>query len=166
MPVAFLGSLDSLSTIPGIGDGVKYFSENVSPTVRGILQAYLPVIVLVLFNLILPWLIRLFARKSGTMTDSDTDEAMMTMLFVFFFMTQVVLQAAFRWFVPVSCDYQDPKKETIFMLIVAIVSPQGGYWYALVISSPLLSVWLDALLLGPYFVSMFWVLALSAEKLR
>ena len=156
VPVAFLGSLDSLSTIPGIGDGVKYFSENVSPTVRGILQAYLPVIVLVLFNLILPWLIRLFARKSGTMTDSDTDEAMMTMLFVFFFMTQVVLQAALQGgLFQLAAIIQDPKKETIFMLIVAIVSPQGGYWYALVISSALLSVWLDALLLGPYFVSMF-----------
>ena len=42
VPVAFFGSLDSLATVPVVGQVFQAFSDRVSVTIRGILQAYLP----------------------------------------------------------------------------------------------------------------------------
>ena len=154
IPVGFLGSLENLTSLPGIGPAFGVLVREIPPTILGIITAYLPVIVLAIFNIVLPMMIRFFVVMGGSMTAMDTENGVMFQMYIFLVMTGVVIQAALQGgLFQLAGVITDPTQEAIFALIVAIVSPQGGYWYAKVIGAGCLSMWLQALLLGPIIIS-------------
>jgi hypothetical protein len=155
VPVALLGSLDSLAAMPSpVGPIFVTFTKNIPVTVRGTLQAYLPVIVLVIFNIVLPSMIRAFARMKGHATQRDVESSSLKMLSTFMVMTGVVMQAVLQGgLFQLSAVVQNPTQEAVVAMIIAIVSPQGGYWYATTLTAAFLSTFLNALLLGPVIVS-------------
>ena len=149
VPVGFLGSLDSLATLPApIGPFFSKFTKALPVTVRGTLQAYLPVIVLAVFNIVLPSLVRAFAVKKGAATKAQVEKSSLRMLSTFMVMTGVVMQAALQGGLSqLAAVIQRPSQEAVVAIIIAVVSPQGGYWYAKLLSAAFLSTFLNALLL-------------------
>ena len=154
IPVGFLGSLESLASLPGIGPAFGSLVREIPSTILGILTAYLPVIVLAIFNIVLPMIIRFFVVFGGSRTASETENGIMVQMYIFLVMTGVVIQAALQGgLFQLAGVISNPTKDAVFALIVGIVSPQGGYWYAQVIGAGCLSMWLMSLQLGPIIVS-------------
>lgn len=168
IPVAFLGSLDNLATLPVIGVAFEAFSEALSPTVRGIVQAYLPVIVLVIFNIFLPAIIRLFVFVGGITKGQVMDTSTIVMFFIFQLMSGLVIQAAIQGGLSQLANViADPNRETIMQMIVSICSPTGGYWFAFMISAASPAALIPLLDLGPLITSKIFVkLAKRQEAYR
>jgi hypothetical protein len=166
VPVGFLGSLENLAGLPGIGGPFAVLVANVPPTILGILTAYLPTIVLTVFNILLPALFRFFGRLGGLKTSDAETRSVILMCAVFSIMSGIVIQAALQGGLSqLAGVISSPNSDTIIALIIAVVSPQGGYWYAFLISAACLGNILKLLVLGPVIVSkIFGKLASRQES--
>lgn len=154
IPVAFLGSLDSLATLPGIGPVFEGFVNSLPVTLRGILSAYLPTIVITVFNILLPVIIRLFARVGGVRTMNAMNSSALWMYFIFTLMSGIIIQAAIQGGLgQLAALLVNPTRDTVFAFVIAIVSPSGGYWYAFLITAGCLATYLKLLLLAPLILS-------------
>eukprot|EP00744_Colponema_vietnamica_P002790 GILI01004349.1.p1 GENE.GILI01004349.1~~GILI01004349.1.p1 ORF type:complete len:994 (+),score=247.21 GILI01004349.1:50-2983(+) len=153
VPVAFLGSMSSLASVPGIGPAFQAIIKALPVTLVGILTAYLPVIVLAIFNIVLPMIIRFFVLTGGSMTSLETDHGVMLEMYLFLVLTGVVFQAALQGGISqLGTIIADPSQDVIFAFVTAIISPKGGYWFASVIGAGCLSMWINALWIGPFIV--------------
>jgi hypothetical protein len=166
VPVGFLGNLQNLENLPGVGPAFAGAFSVVPSTLMGIFTAYLPVILIVVFNLLLPTIFRFFARLGGLKHEDREAKTVLLMCAIFSIMTGIVMQAAlqggFSQFVKLVTD---PSGEAVRALIVAIVSPAGGYWFAYLISAACLGAGLRFLLLGPLIKSIiFGKMAKRQEK--
>jgi hypothetical protein len=154
IPVGFLGSLENLAGLPGVGPPFAWLVRNIPVTLLGILTAYLPTIVITVFNILLPALFRFFGRLGGLKTVEAETRSVILMCAVFSIMSGIVVQAALQGGLSqLAGVISDPNQDTIIALIIAIVSPQGGYWYAYLISAACLGNILKLLLLGPFIMS-------------
>ena len=157
VPVGFLGSLDSLATLPGIGPTFALFTKSVPVVIRGILQSYLPVIVLAIFNIVLPALMRIFAFLAGARTKGAEDSSVVLLNFVFRVMSGIVIQAALQGgLAQLGALIANPTQESAFALVVAIVSPQGGYWFAFIATAGFLGAYLNLLELLPVLFAVLF----------
>lgn len=145
IPVGFLGSLDSISLIPGIGPAFRdYYYQRVPEWLRGVFTAYLPVIALALFNVALPHIVQRMVLAMGATTKSECDGGHLYLQYLFMILTAVIFQAALQGGLAQLGDLiADPDGEAIRNFFVACVTPQGGYWYAKVITAFSLTTWLD-----------------------
>ncbi|KEG08623.1 hypothetical protein DQ04_06791020 [Trypanosoma grayi] len=144
LPVGFLGSLDNISRVPGIGGALYDFYMRTPETIRGILTAYLPVVVLALFNVVLPFIIRGFVVGMGAVNRAEHDGGELHLQYLFMVLTGVVFQAALQGGLFQLADLiADPTSEAVINFFVALVSPQGGYWYAKVITAACVSTWIN-----------------------
>ena len=151
IPVAALSSLEALTQLPyGIGEWLdEAIISHMSVTVRGTVQAYLPVIVLAVFHAVLPIFVRASVIASGTPNVEETNTWQSLLMFLFAFLTSVVFQAVLQGgFSQLGALIEDPQWETVSAMLVAVVSPAGGYWYALVMGS-FIGMWVMALNVGP-----------------
>ncbi|KAL7711161.1 Calcium-dependent channel 7TM region [Lotmaria passim] len=145
IPISFLGSLESLSQIPGIGRFLTEFTS-LSVTLQSLVNAYLPVVVLALFNVALPYIIRILVRMMGAFNRIECDGGQLYLQYVFMVMTAVIAQAAFQGALTRLADLLfEPNEEAIINFIVACVTPSTGYFYAKIISAACLSTWMDLL---------------------
>eukprot|EP00672_Neobodo_designis_P017359 CAMPEP_0174828896 /NCGR_PEP_ID=MMETSP1114-20130205/1586_1 /TAXON_ID=312471 /ORGANISM="Neobodo designis, Strain CCAP 1951/1" /LENGTH=841 /DNA_ID=CAMNT_0016062627 /DNA_START=263 /DNA_END=2788 /DNA_ORIENTATION=+ len=154
IPVGFLGSLENLAGLPAVGPPFAWLVRNIPVTILGILTAYLPTIVITVFNILLPSLFRFFGRLGGLKTVDAETRSVILMCAVFSIMSGIVMQAALQGGLSqLAGVISSPNSDTIIALIIAVVSPQGGYWYAYLISAACLGNILKLLLLGPLIVS-------------
>ena len=154
IPVGFLGSLENLAGLPAVGPPFAWLVTNIPVTILGILTAYLPTIVITVFNILLPSLFRFFGRLGGLKTVDAETRSVILMCAVFSIMSGIVMQAALQGGLSqLAGVISNPNTDTIIALIIAVVSPQGGYWYAYLISAACLGNVLKLLLLGPLIVS-------------
>lgn len=58
------------------------------------MTSYLPAIVLVIFNAILPAILSFFARLQGTLRKSEIDRKTLEMFFIFTFFSTIILPSA------------------------------------------------------------------------
>jgi hypothetical protein len=145
IPISFLGSLESLSQIPGLGHLLTYFTS-LSSTLQALVNAYLPVLVLALFNVALPHIIHVLVRMMGAFNRTECDGGQLYLQYVFMVMTAVIAQAAFQGAMNRLTDLLfDPNEEAIINFIIACVTPTNGYFYAKIISAACLSTWMDLL---------------------
>ncbi|KPA78010.1 hypothetical protein ABB37_06767 [Leptomonas pyrrhocoris] len=145
IPISFLGSLESLSQLPGIGEFLTYFTS-LSTTLQSLVNAYLPVVVLALFNVALPYIIRVLVRMMGAFNRIECDGGQLYLQYIFMVMTAVIAQAAFQGAMSRLTDLLfDPNEEAFINFIVACVTPSNGYFYAKIISATCLSTWMDLL---------------------
>lgn len=77
IPIGFLGSLSSLASIPLIGSAFDSL-QSLPAMLLDAITAYLPVIVLILFQVFLPDLMCYFARSEGLITQSDVEAQVRT----------------------------------------------------------------------------------------
>jgi hypothetical protein len=154
IPVAFLGNLENLANLPGVGPVFASAFAAVPLTIMGILSAYLPTIVLTVFNILLPTIFRFFGRMGGTKHTDYEAKTVLLMCSIFSIMTGIVLQAALQGgFAQCIKLITAPSGDAVRALVLAIVSPSGGYWYAFLISAACLGAGLMFLLLGPLIMS-------------
>ncbi|KPI85552.1 hypothetical protein ABL78_5381 [Leptomonas seymouri] len=145
IPISFLGSLESLSQTPGAGRFLTYFAS-LSPMLQSLVNAYLPVLVLALFNVALPHIIRMLVRMMGAFNRSECDNGQLYLQYTFMVMTAVIVQAAFQGAMNRLMDLLfDPNEEAIVNFIVGCVTPSNGYFYAKIIFAACLSAWVDLL---------------------
>eukprot|EP00658_Telonema_sp_P-2_P080301 TRINITY_DN7965_c0_g1_i6.p1 TRINITY_DN7965_c0_g1~~TRINITY_DN7965_c0_g1_i6.p1 ORF type:complete len:806 (-),score=162.01 TRINITY_DN7965_c0_g1_i6:43-2460(-) len=164
IPVAFLGSLSQLSTLPGIGGPIGEFVNSIPLGLRNILQAYLPVIVLTLFGMFLPDVARKIVNMGGVPTKSATDYYQAMLMFSFNFINGVVLQAALQGgLAQLAALIKEPSEQSAATFIVAIISPQGGYWYASVVSG-YMGQWLNVALLSPVILMKIFVSRVGTQR--
>ena len=134
--IAFLGNIDNLGTLPSpVGTAFNAFTSNVPSVIRGNLQAYLPVIVISVFNaVILPLLVRLFAKLMGAQKGQLMDASVLNLYFVFVLLAGIILPAALTGGLSqLAIVIAKPNVDTVFQTILAIVSPNGGYFFTLII---------------------------------
>ncbi|CAD2219469.1 hypothetical protein AGDE_16688 [Angomonas deanei] len=66
IPVGFVSSIDNLASIPTVGNiFYKYYTDEVPTVIRNFITTFLPVVMLGLFNIILPFLIRFIVLLMG-----------------------------------------------------------------------------------------------------
>eukprot|EP00164_Ancoracysta_twista_P006071 GFYU01008376.1.p1 GENE.GFYU01008376.1~~GFYU01008376.1.p1 ORF type:complete len:713 (+),score=237.74 GFYU01008376.1:502-2640(+) len=156
IPIGFLGSLDSLSTLPGIGKAFEFLAD-LDPAVRGFLQAYLPTLVLLVFQAMLPKIMTAFTMGEGVRTKSVLEAGVMSKLFTFQLFSFIVLPAVFiggldQLKALADEVASDPFGE-IMRLLTKITSPQSGVFISFVIQSGLISASVKLLRPGPLIVT-------------
>eukprot|EP00744_Colponema_vietnamica_P006409 GILI01009320.1.p1 GENE.GILI01009320.1~~GILI01009320.1.p1 ORF type:complete len:805 (-),score=141.53 GILI01009320.1:118-2478(-) len=101
-------------------------------TLRGVLTSYLPLVALAIFNLFLPLFVRFTVVSSGTANTELTDYWQFLLMFLFLFLNSVVFQAVLQGGLSqLAATIREPSWHTVSSMLVAMVSPSGGYWYAL-----------------------------------
>lgn len=152
IPIGFLGSLSSLASIPGIGPAFESL-QSLPTMLLDAITAYLPVIVLVLFQIFLPSLMCAFARGEGIITNSDVESKAMTSLFTFFFfstlLTSVIAGGTDKIVEIVDAIAGDPFGQ-IMAILVAITSPKSGLFCALLLQSAGIGCAMQLLRIGPF----------------
>jgi hypothetical protein len=155
IPVAILGNVDKLEGIPGIGPALGSVVNTLPVTVSGTLSAILPAIVLALFNLMLPPMLRFFSKMGGVKTKQQIARRVLLMCGVFSIMSGIVIQAALQGGFTQAIDLMvSPSWQGVVELIIAIVSPTGGYWYAYLISAACVGTLLELFVIGPVLIAM------------
>ena len=154
IPVGFLGSFENLGTIPGIGPAISSAFSVLPKTFLGTLGAYLPTIVITIFNILLPVMFRFFGRIGGVKTTDAVMREVVLMCAIFSIMTGIVMQAAFQGgLTQFIALVTNPSGDAVIALIIAIVSPSGGYWYSFLITAACLGIMLGLLEIGPLIIS-------------
>ncbi|RNF01190.1 hypothetical protein TraAM80_07159 [Trypanosoma rangeli] len=144
IPVGFVSSLNNLAYIPGIGKSVLNYYMKTPEGVRGVIAAFLPVLMLGIFNLVLPYVIRGFVIAMGVVNRGELHGGELYLQYLFMVLTGVIFQAALQGGMSQLADLiADPSSEAVISFFVAIVSPNGGYWYAKVITATCLSTWMQ-----------------------
>ncbi|ORC89891.1 uncharacterized protein TM35_000101590 [Trypanosoma theileri] len=143
VPVGFLGSLDNLARIPGIGGPIYKFYLSIPNGLRGIFTAYVPVLLLYLLNLLLPIIIKWFVIFMGAVNEEELNGGILYLQYLFMVLTGVIFQAALQGgFFQLADLISEPSSVATINFFVAMVSPQGGYWYANVIMASFVTTWL------------------------
>ncbi|ESL08133.1 hypothetical protein TRSC58_04170 [Trypanosoma rangeli SC58] len=144
IPVGFVSSLNNLAYIPGIGKSALKVYMKTPESVRGIVTAFLPVLMLEIFNLVLPYVIRGFVIAMGVVNRGELHGGELRLQYLFMVLTGVIFQAALQGGLSQLADLiADPSSEAIIGFFVTVVSPNGGYWYAKVITATCLSTWMQ-----------------------
>ncbi|RNF27488.1 uncharacterized protein Tco025E_00290 [Trypanosoma conorhini] len=147
VPVGLLSSLDNLAYIPGVGKPVLRLYMKTPEEVRGAVTAFLPVVMLEIFNAALPYIIRGFVVAMGAVNREELRGGELYLQYLFMVLTGVIFQAALQGGLSQLADLiADPSGEAVIGFFASVVSPKGGYWYAKVITAACLSVWM-------YFIS-------------
>ncbi|KAG5482048.1 hypothetical protein LSCM1_05763 [Leishmania martiniquensis] len=144
IPITILGSLDQLSEISSITLLRKY--AELPKWLRSLINAYLPVGALALFNIALPHIIRFMVRAMGAFNRAECDGGQLYLQYVFMVVTAVIFQAAFQGAVSRLADLlANSDRDAIINFFVSCISPSNGYFYAKVITATCLSTWVDLL---------------------
>lgn len=127
--------------VPGVGPRLSvYYHEHTPLWLRNIATAYLPVIVLALFNTILPFIIQCIVLTMGAFNKTERDNGHLYLQYLFMVLTTVVFQAALQGGLNELANLViSPDGEAIINFFVSCVTPTGGYWYAKVISAATLT---------------------------
>ncbi|KAH9582249.1 Calcium-dependent channel [Trypanosoma melophagium] len=143
VPVGFLGSLDNIARIPGLGGPIYEFYLSIPEGIRSVITAFLPVLLLYLLNALLPFIIKWFIIFMGAVNQDELNSGMLYLQYIFMLLTGVIFQAALQGGLFQFADLvTNPSSAAIVNFFVAMVSPQGGYWYANVITSAFVNTWL------------------------
>eukprot|EP00667_Euglena_gracilis_P002530 EG_transcript_2534 len=153
VPVAFLSSLDQIATIPLVGEGLHYILT-MNHTVAGLVQAYLPVLVLALFNLVLPLICRQLASLAAPHTRSSWDRLTFKENFLFMFCVLMLTSVFGAGIQGIAVLLQTLTPENVLNLLVRIVSPRVGFFMARVISATFIEMWFPALQVGALIVTV------------
>nr|CCC92286.1 conserved hypothetical protein [Trypanosoma congolense IL3000] len=141
IPVGFISSIDNIAKIPGMGWLSSYFSR-LPENVRGAVAALLPVTVLALFNVSLPYIMRILVLAMGVINKMEREVNALHLQYLFMVLTGVVFQAALQGNLEELKDMIiNPSIDAVFDFFVALVSPKGGYWYAKVIMGASITTW-------------------------
>lgn len=148
IPIGFLGSLDSLAYLPWFGESfLLLYKTEVPDKMRGAINAFLPVIVLAIFNTFLPDIIHFFVIAMGAFNRTDCEGGHLYLQYLFMVLTAVIFQAALQGgFEQLSLIVSSAESGSVADFFVNCVTPNtGGYFYAKVLTSIGMSVWLDIL---------------------
>ena len=137
IPIGFLSSLGNFATLPDpVGSTFESLFDALPVAVVGIIQAYLPVVVLALFNLIFPSLVRWIVRRSGQAKGQVADGTVLQLFFLFFALAGIVIPAAFQGGLrQLAAAISEPSYDTVRDIILAVCSPAGGYFFVFTLSS-------------------------------
>ncbi|KAG5508827.1 hypothetical protein JKF63_05329 [Porcisia hertigi] len=144
IPISVLGSLEQLSEISSFVLLRKY--SKLPKWLRTLINSYLPVLALAIFNIALPHIIRLLVRAMGAFNRAECDSGQLYLQYIFMVLTAVIFQAAFQGAVT-GLPYLlfESDRDAIINFFVSCISPSNGYFYAKVITSTCLSTWIDLL---------------------
>jgi len=152
IPVTFLGSLRSLATIQGIGPAFESLLDLPAP-VLNFLEAYLPVIVVAVFNMLLPAFITWFALMQGEIRKPRVLMLSMRRFFIFQLFATVILPTIFIGSLSVLKqlidEIADDPFSQIMSLLAKITAPQSGFFIAYLISAGLTKSFVSLLRVGP-----------------
>ncbi|KAG5508987.1 hypothetical protein GH5_06211 [Leishmania sp. Ghana 2012 LV757] len=144
IPISILGSLEQLSEISSNAVLRKY--TELPNWLRSLINAYLPVGALALFNVALPHIIRFLVRAMGAFNRAECDGGQLYLQYIFMVVTAVIFQAAFQGAVGRLADLlANSDQDAIINFFVSCISPSNGYFYAKVITSTCISTWVDLL---------------------
>lgn len=146
IPVGLLSSLNNLAAIPGLGPAFyEAYVTHVSLAVQNILTAYLPVMVLALFGIVLPSIITWMVSSMGLYSQREINAGRLYLEYLFMVLTSVIfqmaLQGGLRQLSTMVLGGVDTN--TVSHFFASCITPEGGYWYAKVIMAFALSTWLD-----------------------
>jgi hypothetical protein len=155
IPVAILGNVDRLDTIPSIGPAIATVIYTLPPFLASTLAAILPALLITLFNLLLPPVLRIFSKMGGVKTKEFSHRRVLLMCGIFSIMSGIVMQAALQGgFIQAIQLFVQPTRRSVQELVISIVSPSGGYWYAYLISAACVGNVLGLFVLWPLIVSL------------
>lgn len=133
VPVAFFGSLGNLVSLPIVG---PLFAKimRLPEGQLGLITAYLPALVLLLFNSLLPSLLRRLILAQKPLLWSTVNRRLMDAFFVFTFFSTVVLPSAVIGSVKlVAMSLVLQPLDTLLTLLTQITAPQSSLFIAFLI---------------------------------
>ncbi len=141
IPVSFLGSLRNLATVPFVGRAFKPLL-NLPPGAVDFLSAYLPTIVLILFNMMLPAILFLFGNLVGLRTRSALEAFVMRRFFTFTLFSTVILPAVFigglAQLKALTQNFAKNPFGELLSLLTIITAPKSGFFVAYITQAALM----------------------------
>eukprot|EP00161_Ancyromonas_sigmoides_P011506 TRINITY_DN289_c0_g1_i8.p1 TRINITY_DN289_c0_g1~~TRINITY_DN289_c0_g1_i8.p1 ORF type:complete len:542 (+),score=157.94 TRINITY_DN289_c0_g1_i8:119-1627(+) len=138
IPVGFCGSITNLAGISGIGVVFRPFLT-LPPVILGLIATYLPVVVLIVFNALLPSILSFFTTQEGVVSHSERTSTVLVKFYVFTMFSVIVIPAALVGGISkvnsVGEEFKDDPFGTILELIAEITSPGTSMYIGLLLSS-------------------------------
>jgi len=153
IPVSFLSSLDQIARIPLVGPGLKDVLT-LSPWLSGFVQAYLPAIVLALFNLLLPYICGALAGLAAPHTRGALHALTLAECYTFVFCVLLLTSIFGAGIQGLVLLFGTLSPQNLLDLLVRIVSPKVGFFFARVISAAFIEMWLPTLQLVALFMAL------------
>lgn len=151
IPVAMFGSIESLSRLPGVGVPFLYFRQIASKNFVKITQTYLPVIIVIIFDALLPAICRFASYIGGHRQGEGLQGQVLSFFFAFSLMEGLIVQAGFQGGLREAVNLlSDPNYESCTAVLLSICSPTGGYFFSIVCIGATVANTLKLLELGNY----------------
>lgn len=147
--VAFFASIDRFASMPVISDSFGPVVRDIPAPLFRILQAYVPVVLLALFQLGVPPLVRSLVHGDFFRVASWELRSALSfrLVFVFLFVTGVLLQATVQGgLFTLAAVVRRHNLGDVLIFLTSMFTPKGGYFFALVASSTTCSQLLQLLL--------------------
>eukprot|EP00163_Fabomonas_tropica_P030946 TRINITY_DN71_c0_g1_i10.p1 TRINITY_DN71_c0_g1~~TRINITY_DN71_c0_g1_i10.p1 ORF type:complete len:528 (+),score=123.29 TRINITY_DN71_c0_g1_i10:78-1661(+) len=155
IPVGFLGSLDKLADLDGIGPAFQVLLD-LPAVIVGFLTAYLPLIVVIIFMAILPLILTKFSMIEGVTTVSELQVKVMQKFYLFVLFSVVILPAIFIGSLSALNEIianigSEPFPE-LMKLLNSITAPTTGLFIVYLIQNALMGWAIQLLRIGPLIV--------------
>ncbi|CCW64662.1 unnamed protein product, partial [Phytomonas sp. EM1] len=148
IPIAIISSLENIAYILGYHDEfVRIYTASMPNWLIQVINSYLPVVVLALFNILLPAIIRFIVGTMKLLNQREFEAKCLHLQYLFMVLSGVVFQSALQGGLKeialvVTTDTKNFAK-TFFL--DCVVPKSNVYFYAKVLYSLGLSIWIDAI---------------------
>eukprot|EP00667_Euglena_gracilis_P003242 EG_transcript_3248 len=174
LPVTLLSSLDQIAELPAIGKPL-HFVLTLNWQLAGLLQAFLPVVVLAAFNSLLPDICHLLQNLSAPHSHTTLERSVFRGYFIFAF-SVLILTAVFGAGLqglagsPHSLSW-DSLAHSLYItqaltVVVRASSPKVGFFLAKSIYAAFPEMWIPCLQLWPLLTGLVWERGALSDRER
>lgn len=155
LPVGFLGSIQNLCSLPGIGFVFRRFLS-MPGVLFGLVSTYLPVVVVVVFNILLPVILTKFSLAEGLVSHSEVRSAVLERFFLFTLFSVIILPTLVvgslgRLTILLS-KIADDVLGQVLSLLVELTTPKTSMYIGYIIQLGIFAAALNLLQIAPLIV--------------
>jgi len=165
--LSFLGNVDKLATSPGFSLVFSWLLD-LPPVIAGFLSAYLPTIVLIVFNILLPGILTAFAKNEGIKSNSQLMTAVLSKYYIFVLFAIMILPSFVSGIMGELNGLADKLANetipTILNIIVKVVTPTSGMFIAYMTQQALIGTAVAFLRIGPLIVGWLKTRGLPRDR--
>jgi hypothetical protein len=155
LPVGFLGSIQNLCSIPGVGSVFKPFLK-MPGVIFGLVSTYLPVVVVVVFNILLPVILTKFSLAEGLVSQSAVRCAVLERFFLFTLFSVIILPTlvvgSLGRLAILLNKIADDVLGQVLSLLVSLTTPKTSMYLGYMIQLGIFASALNLLQLAPLIV--------------
>eukprot|EP01006_Ploeotia_vitrea_P049086 TRINITY_DN67307_c3_g5_i2.p1 TRINITY_DN67307_c3_g5~~TRINITY_DN67307_c3_g5_i2.p1 ORF type:complete len:724 (-),score=95.35 TRINITY_DN67307_c3_g5_i2:931-3102(-) len=166
IPIAFLSNLSNFARIPGIGPAFQALFD-LNPQITGLINGYMPIIAVVIFNIVLPIICAALTGIEGPFSVGEFETRCFRKYWGFQVGALVFLQALAGGGVTVIPGLaENATPESVSQLVANIVSPTNAFFLSMVLNGSFMGAWLYLLRPAPLILGWYFGKKAPSDKHR